>query len=388
MSHLRKFKYLARGSGAPRPSNSDEYLTRAVLCSDVSIQGVCLLLRPTQASHRPSMAAPDVPTTLGALLLGAFFASMLSGIVNLQTLLYFRWYKSDPMGFKLLVLGVWSLDTLHTVFIWVGLWDYLIADYGDTYMINYIPWSISLTVVVTAIVTFFVHCFFAHRILLLSKGNWLMASPVIILALLRLGAASVSTWEMFHYKAFDLFKLHARWIFTLGLSVSSTVDIVIAGMLFYLFQSNKPDAGHLKHVIDKLMLYTFETGSLTCIATVVSMICWVTMSQNLIFLGLHFVIGKLYANSLLVTLNTRQNIRRARRGGCSSGDRGPVLFLEAPRSVAKLSTYGVPSTPARQSLMDDYPAGPSPKEVQITVETTTSIQYDTPALSKGSRVFV
>jgi hypothetical protein len=34
-----------------------------------------------------------------------------------------------------------------------------------------------------------------------------------------------------------------QWIFTLGLSVSSAVDIVITGLLFYLFQLNKPDAG-------------------------------------------------------------------------------------------------------------------------------------------------
>ncbi|KAJ7657008.1 hypothetical protein DFH06DRAFT_1473511 [Mycena polygramma] len=324
------------------------------------------------------MSAPDVPTTMGALLIGSFFASLLSGVVILQTLLYLRAYKADPLGFRLLVLAVSGLDTLHTAFIWAGLWDYFIAYYGNASKIDYIPWSISLTVILTALVTFLVHCFFAHRIMLLSKRNWLMVAPVVILALVRLGSASVSTSEMFRYKSFELFKLHARWIFTLGLSVSSAVDIVITGLLFYLFQSNRPDAGHLKHVLDKLKLYAFETGSLTCIGTIVSMICWVAMSQNLIFLGLHFVIGKLYANSLLVTLNTRQNIRRA--GTSSSGERGAVLYLEShPRSVhprKSSAPFGVPSTPARQSLIDEYNPGTSPKELQINVETTTSIQYD------------
>ncbi|KAJ6541595.1 hypothetical protein B0H19DRAFT_1173741 [Mycena capillaripes] len=328
------------------------------------------------------MSAPDVPTTLGSLLIGGFFASMLSGVVILQTLLYYRTYRTDPLGFKFLVLGVSGLDTLHTAFIWAGLWDYLIGYYGDTSKINYIPWSISLTVILTALVTFLVHCFFAHRIMLLSRRNWLMVSPVVILALIRLGAASVSTWEMFHYKSFDLFKLHARWIFTLGLSVSSAVDILITGLLFFLFQSNRPEAGHLKHIIEKLMLYAFETGSLTCIGTIVSMICWVAMSQNLVFLGLHFVIGKLYANSLLVTLNTRQTIRRART--TASGERGPVLFLEThPRTRKSSAPYGVPSTPARQSLIEDYPAGQSPKELQINVETVTSVQYDTGSMDHG-----
>ncbi|KAJ7511712.1 hypothetical protein B0H11DRAFT_712151 [Mycena galericulata] len=78
---------------------------------------------------------------------------------------------------------------------------------------------------------------------------------------------------MIHYKSFALFKIHAFWIFTLGLSVSSAVDIVITGLLFYLFRSNRPDATHLNHVLDKLTLYAFETGSLTCIGTIISMIC-------------------------------------------------------------------------------------------------------------------
>ncbi|KAF5385039.1 hypothetical protein D9615_000877 [Tricholomella constricta] len=40
---------------------------------------------------------------------------------------------------------------------------------------------------------------------------------------------------------------------------------------------------------------------------------WLTMNSNLIFMGLHFVIGKLYANSLLASLNTRHELRRHRR---------------------------------------------------------------------------
>ncbi|KAJ7760118.1 hypothetical protein DFH07DRAFT_441765 [Mycena maculata] len=311
------------------------------------------------------MSAPiDVPSTMGALLLGGFFASMLSGIVILQALWYFTTYKSDSLNFKALVLGVCTLDTLHTAFIWASMWGYLIGDYGESSKIDYIPWSIALTVVLTALVTFFVHCFFAHRILLLSKHNLLMAGPVVILALLRLVSACVSTWEMFHYQSFVLFRLHARWIFTLGLSVSSAVDILITTLFLYLFQSSRPEAGHLNHILNQLMLYTFETGSLTCIGTVVSMICWVSM-DNLIFLGLHFVIGKLYANSLLVTLNTRETIRRSTSG---SRENGPVLFLE-PRSPQTQKT----------SASGQYFTGAVSKgatEVQINVERTVQYMHD------------
>lgn len=125
---------------------------------------------------------------------------------------------------------------------------------------------------------------------------------------------------------------------------------------------------------------------------------WVGMSQNLIFLGLHFVIGKREVSgfpslrSLTIStsirelpsrhvrvdlvvyfshppnparrLNTRQAIRRARP--TSSVERGgPILFLESDVHGRKSSPpYSVPSTPARQSLIHDYPAGSSPKVIE------------------------
>ncbi|KAJ7508419.1 hypothetical protein B0H11DRAFT_1964884 [Mycena galericulata] len=303
------------------------------------------------------MSAPDIPKTLGALLIGGFFASVLAGMVNIQTVFYFRSYTKDPMQIKSLIFVVWSLDTLHSGFIWAGLWFFLIRNYGQFDTVDFIPWSIALTVIMTALVTFLVHCFFAHRIFLLSKRNWFMTLPVIVLTLLRLVAASVSTWEMLHYHSFPLFRQHARWIFTLGLSVSSAVDILITGLLVYLFQSNRTGSGRLNHLIDKWILYGLETGSLTCLGTIASMLCWVIAPQNLVFLGLHLVIGKLYANSLLVTLNMRKSIQQVGTTPSSDRQRNPVVFLE----------------PRAQKMGGLYMMSP---ELQINVETHTNVQFD------------
>ncbi|PBK61366.1 hypothetical protein ARMSODRAFT_1025688 [Armillaria solidipes] len=93
-------------------------------------------------------------------------------------------------------------------------------------------------------------------------------------------------------KTYSAFKQDFRWVFTLGLALSSAVDILITGSLFGLLHTSRSDAENLKAVIDSLILYTFETGSLTCAATIIDMACWITMSSNLIFMGLHFFLGK------------------------------------------------------------------------------------------------
>ncbi|KAJ6520559.1 hypothetical protein C8R45DRAFT_1205500 [Mycena sanguinolenta] len=322
---------------------------------------------------------PDIPQTLGALLIGGLFATLFAGVVNLQTVFYWRTYQKDPLPLRTLIFAVWALDNLHTSFIWAGLWDCLISNYGLHDKVDSIPWCIALTVIITALVTFLVHCFFAHRIFLLSKKNWFMTLPILALTLLRLVAASVSTWEIYvhlsppsafpsylsrlHYRSFNMFRLKARWIFTLGLSVSSAVDILITGLLVYMFRKNRTGTGRLNRTLDKLILYGLETGSLTCLGTIVTMLLWVITPKNLIFLGLHVVIAKLYANSLLVTLNTRNHIHDSRFNASSDKDHAPVIFLE-------------PHVSKGHGNFSDGPSDKVPQELQINVQTQTNVRYD------------
>jgi len=224
-------------------------------------------------------------------------------------------YPSDHTRLKVLVLTVWFLDTCHTICIWLSLWSYFIDFYGDSVNINNIHWSLALSVLFPAFLTFLVHNFFAHRIFMLSKRNYYLTVPIVVLAILRLVSACVTTSFMLKLGTFPDFQAHVKFIFTTGLALSTTVDVIITASLFVLLQSSRTGAATLDAVIDALIRYTFETSTLTCAGTIASMLCWAIIPSNLIFMGLHFVIGKLYANSLLVTLNTRDSIRRARSQG-------------------------------------------------------------------------
>ncbi|PPQ92484.1 hypothetical protein CVT25_010429 [Psilocybe cyanescens] len=237
------------------------------------------------------------------------------------------------------------------------MWDYLIAHFGKDRRVDFIPESIALSVIFTAVLTFFAQCFFAHRIFLLSKRNWYFTAPILFLAIGRLAAASVSGGEMITLKSYTLFRQHFRWLFSVGLALSSTVDILVTLLLFFLLQKSRRQSMSLNEIIDTLILYTFEIGSLTSAATVISMICWLTLENNLVFLGLHFVIGKLYANSLLATLNTRQEIGRSR---AKAHD---LMGLEAIRNPQGLQFFN-PQVVDRQYVQN----------VEVNVEKT--VQFD------------
>ncbi|KAF8971862.1 hypothetical protein BDZ97DRAFT_1149934 [Flammula alnicola] len=255
------------------------------------------------------------PGTYGALLLGALVASGLSGVFGVQCLIYFKCYPKDKKGLKGLVLFAWSLELIHTGLVWASIWSYFIKHFGEPHYIDHIQSTIALSVVLTlsqATLTFLAHCLFAHRIYHLSEQNLYLTLPVIVLAFGRLAAASVSGGEMIYLESYALFRKHFLWLFSLGLGLSSAVDILVTLSLFLLLRKSRRESIRLHPLIDALILYTFEIGSLTSIATVISLLCWTVLNNSLVFLGLHFVIGKLYANSLLATLNSRRELRRAR----------------------------------------------------------------------------
>ncbi|KAJ7642887.1 hypothetical protein B0H17DRAFT_1104819 [Mycena rosella] len=271
----------------------------------------------------------DIAWTLGALLIGGSIALVLSGVVTVQCIIFFKLYNSNEIWLrKAMVVAVWLLDVLHSAFIVTSLFDYFINFFGDRTRLDYIPWSIGLSVVVTAAQTLIFHWYFAQKIHKSSGKKWWITIPIVILAFLRLLAASVSTVEMIRLHRYSAFnEKYPGWVFTTGLSLSASVDILITACLCYFLQKMRKRTASttMAHVVDTLTLYTLENGFLTCLTTTATLICWLTMPNNLVFLGLHFVIGKLYANSLLISLNTRKELREMRWKKSDWDPSAPVL---------------------------------------------------------------
>ncbi|OBZ78971.1 DNA-directed RNA polymerases I, II, and III subunit RPABC3 [Grifola frondosa] len=264
-------------------------------------------------------------SSVGAILVGSLVATFLSGIVTMQTLFYFRLYPDDTLRFKAIALVVWSLDILHTIMAIAANWDGLIMKWGDESAFDYIPWMIGATVVITAIVTFIVQCFFAYRVFTVSRRNVFITIPIAVLAFLRLVAASASTYEMIRLESYAAFVRLYGWVFTLGLSLSSALDVLVTASLCYFLKRSRTGLSSMDYIVNALTLYTIENGMLTCITTIITLICWIAMPHNLVFLAFHLTITKLYANSLLATLNARRSLRITKLSRQTMGSM-PVMF--------------------------------------------------------------
>ncbi|TFY54092.1 hypothetical protein EVJ58_g9064 [Rhodofomes roseus] len=211
--------------------------------------------------------------------------------------------------------------------VWVADWEYFVASFGNTEITDHVFWSAGLTIALTAITTVTVHFFFSYRLYRLSKGNWFVVAPMVILALARVVSAIATSAELIRLGSFYEFYVHYRWLFTLGLVLSTALDIMITGSLcLYLRKSRHGGSGRLDHILNSVTLYTVENGMITCVATVLSLILWLAKPHALIYLGLHFAISKLYANSFLASMNARKMLRVQNTQSSGSGHRLPVIF--------------------------------------------------------------
>ncbi|KAI9507511.1 hypothetical protein F5148DRAFT_107997 [Russula earlei] len=315
-------------------------------------------------------AVIDVRGTLGALLIGCFFAVLLSGLVAFQACIYLRLYPSDKLMNKVMVIVVWVLDTIHTCLICTSIWIYLISNYGNVegHLRGEIPITVSLSIGVTSFVTLITHLYFLRRLLQLSKNNWFIVGPTLFLAIGRVACGLTTTAELIRVKTFPAYTQHYSVVFTLGLSISSVVDVVITSGMCYYLQESRRGFGTMDEVIDSIIVYTINNGTLTCIATIVSTILWLFKGKNLVFMAMHFAIAKMYANSLFATLNMRKKFRGRAAPPKENANAMPVIF---PDSFNRFSRN-------RQGRTDtfDFPevTVTDTKTLHVTIEKT--VDYD------------
>ncbi|KAI0825380.1 hypothetical protein BC628DRAFT_1419341 [Trametes gibbosa] len=332
----------------------------------------------------------------GAVLIGGLVALFLSGAVLLQVVLYCQMYPSDSTKVKCVVALIWILDCIHSAMVGIANWQNLVVNFGKFDGLDGITWSIAvstsvdgledglqastdehvfkITVALTATTTFIVHWFYMLLALenlegdlaIVSRGNWWITGPLFTLATIRLVAAIVSTAEMLQLKSFSQFVDQYSYVFTLGLSTSTLLDILITGILCYYLRQRRSGLARMDHVIGVLTLYTIENGMLTCITTAISLVCWVAMPHNLIFLGLHLAISKMYANSFLASVNARKGLSSRSQG--SSGVEGYQLptLLPSPYSPQEPRA---PWSPGTRSMLRSPPAQ-KPVHVNIQIEQT------------------
>ncbi|KAK0236754.1 hypothetical protein EDD85DRAFT_834808 [Armillaria nabsnona] len=288
----------------------------------------------------------NVPLLTGPLVLGYMWGYGLFGVLTVQMYIYYIHFNSkDDWKMRLYVWFIFLLELIFTIFSTIAAWDQYGPGWGDVNSILLIDWAWEPLPSLNGTISAMVQTFYVWRIYNLTKNIWISVF-IELVAIMQCVFAwyfgiSVSVQGLGVDKLVALTPEVSAW-----LAGSAACDVMITvTIVFVLYRANtRSNFSQTTSAVTKIIRFTVETGLLTAAAAVVELILWLAQSEyNIHFIGF-LVLGKLYSNALVATLNSRALIFGSVHTGAytnSSGSAGPHTSNPFWDEGAKSQTHSI-----------------------------------------------
>ncbi|CAA7262348.1 unnamed protein product [Cyclocybe aegerita] len=247
--------------------------------------------------------------TIGASFLGTVAASILYGITALQIYLYYITYPKDWRFQKVAVGILAGLDTIHLGLTIHAVYHYVITEFGNLAAQQFVVWSFKLQIAVNVVIVLMVQSLYTLRVWKLGRHHsrvW----PIIVIALVGAG------YIIGIYLAVETYRLNTfadlkgmNWVVYASFSSATSVDIAIATAIVYYLRAARTSFAGTNNRIISIMRYVLISGFLTSACSLTALITYAALPNTLVFLGVEFLLTKLYINSYIAMLNARTSVR-------------------------------------------------------------------------------
>ncbi|KAK0445952.1 hypothetical protein EV421DRAFT_1902302 [Armillaria borealis] len=284
---------------------------------------------------QPSTAVPSIGETFGALYVGAIIAAV---ITNLQTVIYYKRYPNDWCLYRYSVALLWVLDTLHVVLSTHALYFYLIEMFGDlSGALVHSIWSFKAQLVINVVIVVYVPGLYAIRLWKLGRHFHKILPWLVFLAMASsLGAGIFMIYEISTTPNFSAISDIKTSIYAVFSTVAATDFVIALMMCYYLHKSRAAmNVSTTACRVLNLMRLVIVSGLATSTCSLLTLISYIAWPESLIFLGIVFILPKLYVNSLLAMFNHRpkHQSKKSNRGRGSYSTSAILQF--APHITAE-----------------------------------------------------
>ncbi|KAK0478876.1 hypothetical protein IW261DRAFT_1593960 [Armillaria novae-zelandiae] len=271
-----------------------------------------------------------VAFTLGPWLVGMSLDLFIQGILTAQFSNYFSWYgNKDSLCMRIAVGVLALLTTLKSVqALWVNssiVWIQEITYYSNiqgVLALPYTAWYVIGNILMVAVISFYVQCFFCYRLYALSKMWWITA-PIMVLYVLGLTSAIVATY---YIASLELSRL-AHWV-SVHYATAFVTDVLLSSSTaWFLLKNRNHVLPQTASLLNALVRLTFQTAALPAICAMINLIFVYVPSRDVVTVFIQ-ALPKLYAISMMWTLNARRAIRVAFASAGSDS-------TEEPRNVER-----------------------------------------------------
>ncbi|PBK95770.1 hypothetical protein ARMGADRAFT_1010693 [Armillaria gallica] len=255
-----------------------------------------------------STAMISIPhKTLGSLLIGLIVSSVIYGITCAQIVRYYQRYRSDSTRLKLAVGIVWLSETASQVMMIYALYYYLIRNRTNILALVDINWSLVVPFGTNGLAALIIQVIFARQVYIMSSKNMYITGFIYLMSIAQFVLAVVVMTKGLHsaYAIYDRFKVLAPPAF----AITAANDILIALSLSYFLHTHKSGIARTNGIVNRLIILTINNGALSSILAFAALICLLTAPETMVSIAMNFLLGKAYTNTLLASLNWRQNSR-------------------------------------------------------------------------------
>ncbi|KAF7308774.1 hypothetical protein MKEN_01076600 [Mycena kentingensis (nom. inval.)] len=253
-----------------------------------------------------------VPATLdntyGLLFLATIVSSALYGTGILQFWMYIRKYhKKDSILLQALVVSVLICDTIQQALLCHAVYEYLVTSIGDPLILPSVVQTLMIELFFSCAIATMVQQFYCWRIYRIGKNIALAAGVSLVswtscVVLIIYSVNAVQLTEFSQVITLEKLSIAAN-------SLSAGTDVVISGTLVVLLHVSKTGFKRSTDLINRLIVFTFNTGLPTSVTALLATICIVAFPNTFLYIFWFLLLGRFYTNSLLVTLNSREYIK-------------------------------------------------------------------------------
>ncbi|KAF7319039.1 hypothetical protein HMN09_00240100 [Mycena chlorophos] len=280
-----------------------------------------------------SMTQPDVFTA--PILAGTQANWLLLGTLMVQVYKFHLSFPNERRWVKALVYTLFTLEVAQTAITSHFAYEMLVTSWGDPTAFSILPWSSLAVPIFTGLISAAVQIFYAWRIYFL-KGDRLWARivcvAIVLLALMQSLSAFITDARF--ATTTNVATLPSLMVgVKIWLIGSAACDVLITITLLFILSEyrRKMPWKRMDGIIGKLIANTVETGLITSVVAIADVILFILFSQTNIHQTPAFMLGKLYTNVLLATLNSR--VEMEGRPSAHNNNAGPGSIQTAGAGI-------------------------------------------------------
>ncbi|KAF8735717.1 hypothetical protein AX14_001582, partial [Amanita brunnescens Koide BX004] len=244
------------------------------------------------------------------MLIGVYLNTYLFGINTSQFIAYYNSAFKDPLWMKSLVAFMAFIDIVHSISLMYLGWWFCITNYGNPDSLLGAAWPYSFTVIANAFIAVLTQIFLGYRIFSLTRSKIIFGFICFVAAVIfAIGMiCGIRSWTI-HVRSQVVELVLLETLTNCWLGLQSGLDLLITGTMVFRLYMSRTRFRQMNRVLVRLIAATIQTGIFCTIFAMGGLISYRALPSSNLFNIFGLPTGRIYTNTLMLTLNMRDALR-------------------------------------------------------------------------------